>query len=304
MFMPRLGCLIPLMVLGCSGNKTMGPSEFTEACRLAIAKHSPQLQVSQSKALELSITGPQGNTFTSQLDRSYARYQEKPTSQSEIITEVVESSLNLFKLSQVKKIGVVFEPDQIIPIVVGPSHWQTPKDQQGVSLWENFDDRNLLKDQFVGDLVIHYAKENEKGLKFLRESDLGPWKISKLELRSLACQNLKKKLIKRIVDEDEGVCSIQVGGDFESSFLLFDGVWEGMNFKPMMGGHPIKGDLIVAVPARDRVLVTGTEEHDGIHKLQVLVEKYHRSSPFPITTKIFIRRDGKFSEWKAPQSSN
>ena len=53
-------------------------------------------------------------------------------------------------------------------------------------------------------------------------------------------------------------------GTYEASMLLFDDLWNEKNF-------PVKGDIVVFVPSRDTVIITGSKDKDGISKAKSIV---------------------------------
>jgi uncharacterized protein YtpQ (UPF0354 family) len=50
---------------------------------------------------------------------------------------------------------------------------------------------------------------------------------------------------------------ITAGGDYEASLLLFDDIWSGGQIK-------VEGDIVVAVPAKNVLLITGSQNRKGL----------------------------------------
>ena len=77
------------------------------------------------------------------------------------------------------------------------------------------------------------------------------------------------------------------GGDYEASLLLFDDIWRGGKIK-------MNGDIVVAVPAKDVLLITGSNNRKGIAAVRELAAKYKAESRYEITDTLFVYRNGRF----------
>jgi uncharacterized protein YtpQ (UPF0354 family) len=91
-------------------------------------------------------------------------------------------------------------------------------------------------------------------LRYLMTSDdVG----DRAKLRQLALGNLHRMLAN--IEMREGadhVFLIEAGGIYEASLLLADGIWSSDQIK-------VDGDIVVAVPDRSALLVTGSNNRKG-----------------------------------------
>ncbi len=97
---------------------------------------------------------------------------------------------------------------------------------------------------------------------------------------------LPKIEMRRIGD----ILLISAGGDYEASLLLIDDIWSGGQIK-------VDGDIVVAVPARDVLLVTGSRNRTGLKKVRELAAKYVAEGRYELTDMLFVYRDGRFSKF-------
>ena len=81
------------------------------------------------------------------------------------------------------------------------------------------------------------------------------------------------------------------GGTYESSLILFESIWNKENF-------PVKGDIVIAIPNRDVVLVTGTENKSGLNHIQRSTDDLYENGSYQISNKIFVWNGDKFREKK------
>jgi uncharacterized protein YtpQ (UPF0354 family) len=83
------------------------------------------------------------------------------------------------------------------------------------------------------------------------------------------------------------VMSLHAGGIFEASLFLFDRVWD----KRELG---IEGEIVVAVPSREVLLVTDEGNPVGMTRIAKMATDIASKSGYSITDRLFIRRDGAF----------
>ena len=140
-------------------------------------------------------------------------------------------------------------------------------------------------------LVILYAEDSQKNIRYFSPEDLEKAQIAKCELRALACENLKRILPKIERHGTNGFFMLAAGGDYEASLLLFDFIWDGMQ-------KEVHGDIVVAIPTRDVLLVTGSQDAQGVEKMKQIVQKATTEGSYRLTTRLFVFRDGKLEEFK------
>jgi uncharacterized protein YtpQ (UPF0354 family) len=83
---------------------------------------------------------------------------------------------------------------------------------------------------------------------------------------------------------------VAAGGDYEASLLLLDDVWSGGQIK-------VNGDIVVAIPARDVLLVTGSRDRTGVRKVRELATKLVAEGPYGLTDALFVYRNGRFTKF-------
>src|ERR1041385_1750342 len=111
--------------------------------------------------------------------------------------------------------------------------------------------------------------------------------IERGRLRALAVENLGRILPRIEVHPGEIYSMITAGGNYEASLLLLDEIWDRRQFK-------VSGDIVVALPTRDVLLVTGSQNPAGIVKLREVAAQLTSQSPYHLTSDLFVRRGGGF----------
>jgi uncharacterized protein YtpQ (UPF0354 family) len=148
-----------------------------------------------------------------------------------------------------------------------------------------FDDLNK-------ELVVVYGEDSESGIRYFGVEDLAKIKVEQKELRKLACENLER-LLPPVKTEEvaTGYYFLATDGTFEASLLLLERAWTS-------GAPKVKGETVVAIPARDVLLVTGSEDKPGLERMRADVKKVVGEDPYRLSDKLFVRRDGTFDEYK------
>ena len=111
------------------------------------------------------------------------------------------------------------------------------------------------------------------------------------ELKSLSMANLKKAIPSVQIEGDPSTISMIVAdGTYEASFLLYDDLWTKDNF-------PVNGDIVVYVPSRDVVLVTGSNDVEGLKKVRSIVYNPENQWSHIVSEVGFVRKGDKWIEF-------
>ncbi|NUR47690.1 MAG: hypothetical protein HOV71_06095 [Hamadaea sp.] len=126
------------------------------------------------------------------------------------------------------------------------------------------DEEDIVLDEFVGDLAVGYAPGPAyQGLVTWR--DLHGLRLHPHDLRRYAFELLTKWAAEVQVDGRPPVLMLSFGG-WESSAVLLDEFWERL-------AGQVPGELVLGVPARDVVMVTGSGSPPGVEKVRRAVDR-------------------------------
>jgi uncharacterized protein YtpQ (UPF0354 family) len=239
----------------------------------------PGLRVEVVGEKELRITDPMGKESTAFLDNAYTEYRQHPKDLSAVIQKfsaaLVESSREDESIDRSRIVPVVKDRNWIKEI-------QESTKSRGVkgTLENVFDD-------FNEELVVVYAEDNPKTVRYLTPEKLANLGIERGELRALAVENLKRLIPQVEVLPGPEVSMVKADGDYEASLVLFDELWASPQIR-------VDGDIVVAVPSRGVLLFTGSRNPAGIAKLRELAAQDARKSPYHLTAELFVYRNGSF----------
>jgi uncharacterized protein YtpQ (UPF0354 family) len=141
------------------------------------------------------------------------------------------------------------------------------------------------------DLIILYAEDSPKNIRYFSPEDLEKAGLDRGGLRKLACENLQRLIPKIERHGANGLYMIAAGGDYEASLLLFDGMWNSFQ-------KEVKGDVVVAIPTRDVLIVTGSQDLEGIQRMKHIIQDASAKGSYLLTKKMFVYRGGRFEEFR------
>jgi uncharacterized protein YtpQ (UPF0354 family) len=259
---------------------TLTAEEFTQLYAKVAAADSKVAQVKVTGPLEILITLADGSQLKSSLGNTWAEAAKNPDGRADICRFYLKSVLAIAKREQ----GVVgaAETNSVVPTIKDDSFLQQfPKDASG---------HGMVSEQFVADLHIVYATDRDGIIAFLMEGDRKRFNLGFPELRNLAMANLKRVLhpIKRLGESplfafttDDGYCS---------SLLLLDDLWKTQT-------NSVQGDIVVAVPARDILLFTGSSSTNGIKEIREKVEQIRKDGSHLVSATLLIRKNGHWEKF-------
>jgi hypothetical protein len=83
---------------------------------------------------------------------------------------------------------------------------------------------------------------------------------------------------------------LTAGGNYEASLLLLDSIWSGLE-------KEVIGEVVVSVPTRDLLVVTGSGDSAGLERIKRLAKDASGRLSYRLTPKLFVYRNGKFEEF-------
>ena len=144
----------------------------------------------------------------------------------------------------------------------------------------------LVFEDFVGELMIAYVFDLPGYFQHVNRQDCLDFGIRHDQLRALAARNLVHRRPKPVVKHGQACVMFVVDQNLESSLLLVDLLWAQVD-------RQLAGETVVAVPARDVIVATGSDVPGGIASLErVAGRAWQRAEPrLQLTRSLLVRRD-------------
>jgi uncharacterized protein YtpQ (UPF0354 family) len=146
---------------------------------------------------------------------------------------------------------------------------------------------NVL-DEYFEDLAVGYTIGPSYGERLITWQDLDRFQLSRRTLRRQAANNLDAMLDTVRIHGQPPALLVSFGG-LESSLVLADEFWDSLE-----GAVP--GELVIGVPARDVVIITGSQSRSGLAKVERAVDRiFFAGGEHLLLRDLLVRRDG---EWE------
>jgi uncharacterized protein YtpQ (UPF0354 family) len=254
----------------------LSPQAFTAAVARAVADALPSAKVTVKGDLQLETRIPGDDSFSNDLRNAYQRYVRDPQHLDEVIRQRVSGLVESVRSAQT---NMPLDRSRIVPVLKTTTWVEAIRHQRKTA-----PGAQLLTEPFNSELAIVYAEDRTSSMRFLMAGDdVG----DRGKLHDLALANLHRLLPNIEARQGaSGIFLISAGGDYEASLLLADSIWSSGQFK-------VDGDIVVAVPAKDALLVTGSHNREGITRLHALAAEI-AAGPYGLTPTLFVYRGGKF----------
>jgi uncharacterized protein YtpQ (UPF0354 family) len=167
------------------------------------------------------------------------------------------------------------DPSLIVPVIKRKVH--SLDDAIMLSPEDSFIDGDL-----AGDIFILYAFDLPGHFQYVAQRDCERLGLAPGELRKLAVRNLTRLRRKpEVVQVGSSAAMLKLDGDLEASLLLVDHLWPQL-------ARRLPGELVVAVPSRDVLVMSGTQVSGGIEALRRGVKRVWESPK--VNRKLLLTR--------------
>lgn len=273
--------LVAILYTACS-EKGLGPDAFTDRFLAELQEVAPDADIRKTAELTLEGKDPDGEDLKVYLDNAYLKYQDDPESLDQIMSDHISSLLETWAAD----FGKV-DPTRIVPVIKDKDYIADVRQSMAESGGSADDWDVPANEDYNGELVILYAQDSERNIRYLSDEKLVEIGDSREGLRANAVENLRTLLPDIEIHGDAGTYMLTAGGNYEASLILFDDIWRD-------GQLSVKGELVIAVPARDVLVVTGSEDAAGVEELKRIVRDILANGVYSLSDRLFVYRDGKF----------
>ena len=265
---------------GARAEAPMSAARFTQLCAEAARKALPSAKVEITGELALRVAFPNGRHATPYLDNAFAAYRQNPERRDDIIAFYINRALK-----NLADDDLTIDLARVIPIVRGRDSMMVVEAEK-----DPVSPHAVVSEHFGADLVIIYGENRPQDLRFFTAGLFKKTGFARSALRTLAIGNLRR-MIGTIEYRDYGGAYMLIAdGANEASLLLLPEIWSKQKLK-------VDGDFIVAIPTRDLLVVTGSNDADAIGRVRALAQKAFADGPYSISAKLYRYRDGKLAEF-------
>ncbi len=186
---------------------------------------------------------------------------------SKLVASIMTNELSIDKVKDkiYPWIKVMFDPDEKVP--------------DSNSEIELSEDDSPVNQTWLGNLSIFYAFDEGDYFSLILNRQLNStWTLEKLH--DIAVSNLERDIEYQYVDCSFGGHGLIAGGDHEAGALCLPNIWEWC-------AEQNNDDLIVAVPAKDMVVMVPSSDKEKLPELKKLVQNLFQDGERLLTRQLY-----------------
>lgn len=249
----------------------MSIKEFTKLYfdALLLLFSNAEFTIINDHTIEGILNGKSMRIFT---ENAYKEYIDKPKS--------IEAILNKYVSVGNKYLGVetAINYNRIVPIIKSIEYLEETRiEAKKMGVTKDIDG---VYEKYNDQLIITYAEDTDNEIRYLTQNDLKFFSFELRSLKELAIKNLDEILTSIKRKDGGGFYMIIAGGNYEASIILLDNFLTKANF-------PIDGDMVVAIPNRDMLLVTGSNNKPGISKIKELANNTYKTGNYILSNYLY-----------------
>ncbi|MEO7044426.1 MAG: DUF1444 family protein, partial [Ferruginibacter sp.] len=146
-------------------------------------------------------------------------------------------------------------------------------------------------EKYNDQLIIVYAEDRKNSIRYLTHEDVKTLAINEDSITTIAIDNLDKLLTSIQRKGGDGVFMLTAGGDYEASIILLSDV---LNKESL----PVNGDFVIAIPNRDMLLITGSNDKAGISKIKEVAAKSFATGDHNVSEYLYKWNGNKFEKFE------
>jgi uncharacterized protein YtpQ (UPF0354 family) len=146
---------------------------------------------------------------------------------------------------------------------------------------------NLVYEIYNKQLVMVFTEDSEENINYITTEQFVKLNMTVDSLKKIAIKNLPLIVPEITGDKENGLYVFQCGGNYENSLMLLPELFKASNID-------IQGDLIISIPTRDLLLVTGSKDKESLKKLKAIATSFYEKGDRPTSPYLFIWKKGKF----------
>lgn len=153
----------------------------------------------------------------------------------------------------------------------------------------------LVYREFLADLIIAYAIDEQHSVSYINEDHLERWGISLLDLHEQAIDNLRRRTtLVDSVTAGEGSRRLFIfnsGDGYDATRLLLTDVLQGWQ-------RSIRGALVIGIPNRDFLIAFSDVDPDILQNIAIQVQSDSVQRDHGLTDQLFTIIQGQVREYE------
>ncbi|MGC4104049.1 DUF1444 family protein [Ferruginibacter sp.] len=274
--------IIALQIPGCSIKKNnLTIKDFTYKYQDSLSRNfsDAKFEMVDDSTIAVKFNGQDISIYS---DNAFREYKLTPDSLAPILHKYIVVASELFKPKSDVSI------DNIVPIIKPTAFIEN---SNALLQTKNDSTKNEgAYDTYNEELVIAYAEDAKNTIRYLTNKDISALGINRDSLRIIATRNLDKLLTNIQLKGDSDVSMLTAGGNYEASLILLPSIINKKNLA-------VDGDFVIAIPNRDLLLVTGSNNKKGIARPKEIAADSYANGDHQVSEYLYKWNGSKFQKF-------
>ena len=269
----------------------LDPLGYAEAYAAAVRRAHPSAEVTVHPAPTAAQTRvawrtPAGWDSQQFFGNYHARYLQSPGELRRLIA---------LQLAEAEAIVADPEPAEwrasLLPVLKTQA-WQDIAVAQLKAVGAPDEGATIVARPLVADLLVTYVSDLPKAMAFVTAGELAKRGVGETELHEAALANLAERLPALRVEGGKGRYAARLDSNYDASMVLLLDRWRDR--------IDIEGDLLLAVPARDEMLVCPAGDAATAASLADMAASIVARSAYSLTSRLLLWRSGRLEALPGP----
>ncbi|ARP88052.1 hypothetical protein [Bordetella genomosp. 9] len=268
-------------LLNPKASRVLDAGEFAEAYARAARTRFPKEGIAVAPevsggAIQVRWSLPGGEQAVQSLGNAYSAYGKAPADLDAIIAAHLDAAPAGARPDPAARRAA------ILP-VIKTRMWLTAATKQlqaaGTGEGERF-----VAEPLTDDLLTLYVEDRADAMSYVAPGHLADLEVAKEALKPLALGNLQRMLAQVTIEGEDGCYGVRLDGNYDASLVFLSDEWRDR--------VQIDGDPVMAIPAREELLVCGSNDRPGQNRIRNIAAHVMARSPYGLSAQLYAWRDG------------
>jgi uncharacterized protein YtpQ (UPF0354 family) len=268
-------------------SRTLDARQFAQAYADAARARFPKDGVgveadTADEGVQVRWSLPDGSQVTQSLGNAYTAYTKAPADLDAILAAHLDAA------PAAAKPDAATRRDAILP-VVKTRMWLAASTRQLQSAGAGDGDR-FVAEPLTDELMTVYVEDRPDAMSYVAPDHLAGLEVPRDALMPLARENLRRLLPQLTIEGEDGCYGVRLDGNYDASLVFLTEDWRDR--------VEIEGDPVLAIPAREELLVCGTKDRHGQNRIRNIAAHIMARSPYGLSALLYVWRDGVLTRYE------
>ncbi|MFC4279012.1 DUF1444 family protein [Achromobacter aloeverae] len=236
-------------------------------------------EAATAAGVKVHWTMPDGMQVNQFLGNAYAAYQRSPADIDAIIAAHLDAAPTGDEAAPATRRA------NILPLVKTTMWLATSLKQLDAAGIEN--KQAFITEPLTDELLVAFVEDKPDAMSYVAPGELEGLELTREALMPLALENLRRQLPALTVEGQDGRYGVRADGNYDASFVFLAQEWRDR--------VDIDGEPVIALPARDELLVCGSNDADSVRSLRDMAARIMAQSAYGLSAQLFTWKDGQLS---------